>query len=106
MEEICTIEDYKNFIQNKEAIVIFYTKWCPVCKMLVFEMEEYLAKHPEISIKRINSSEYPEIAKQLGIFSVPTTLFYNRGKILEKRQGMIDLEDFEEIILSLKDEFI
>lgn len=101
MNEINNFKEFKEFIKNDKSVIIFYTKWCPICKMLIFTLEEYLEEHPELSIAKVCYSDAVDVVSEVNVKFAPTTLFYNSGNLVEKRQGMLEWEDLDEIFLSL-----
>ena len=97
MTEILDKKTFEEFLKNEKVIITFYTKWCPICKMLKFSLEEYSEEHDDIVIAMIDFSNFEEAAKELGVNSVPTSLFYINGNLVEKLQGKIELDEIDEI---------
>ena len=81
-----------------DSIIVMYTRWCPVCKMLLFKLEEYSDEHPELKIGKLEVSDYN--LPQIGINSqnVPITVINRINKPQERIKGMFELDDLEEII--------
>jgi len=73
-----------NYVANKEwkyegskpAIIDFYADWCPPCRQLSPLVEE-IAKEYEgkIVVYKVNTDKEKELARSLGIESLPTLLF-------------------------------
>lgn len=97
MTEILDKKTFEECLKNEKVIITFYTKWCPICKMLKFSLEEYSEEHDDIVIAMIDFSNFEEAAKELGVNSVPTSLFYINGNLVEKLHGKIELDEIDEI---------
>lgn len=97
------IEEFENIINSDEIVIVeFYSKWCPPCKMLSFVLEELAEIMPEQKILRINTSEFNEFSTKLGVYTLPSMLFYQSGKVLEKHQGLIDVDELVELLKTLR----
>lgn len=77
MKTIKTLTEYETALQkNQEVVMIFYSSWCNDCKAL----EPYLDKIDEvfetIDFYYVNREEVPVISKHLGIFGVPSIIYY------------------------------
>ena len=101
MKEIKNINEFNAFINEENSTVIFYTKWCPVCRMLIFSFEEYCEDHPDINVGKVCISELKDLTELLKIQSTPTILLFNKGNVIEKRHGMLEYDEIDEIFLSL-----
>jgi thioredoxin len=64
------------------VVVDFYADWCGPCKMVspVLEKlsEEYVGKAKFV---KINTDDNQELAAQFGIMSIPTVMFFSKGKV-------------------------
>ncbi|MDD7314974.1 MAG: thioredoxin family protein [Bacilli bacterium] len=98
IKEINLNEQTSEKVNINNGIVVFYTKWCPICKMLLFKFEELLDDYPEMHIYKVDTSISDNLPLGVSTKTVPTTLLYIEGKITEKYQGMLSDDDFDEII--------
>lgn len=98
IKEINLNEQTSEEVNINNGIVVFYTKWCPICKMLLFKFEELLDDYPEMHIYKVDTSISDNLPLGVSTKTVPTTLLYIEGKITEKYQGMLSDDDFDEII--------
>ena len=97
MIEILDNKMFEASLQKDKVIVTFYTNWCPICKMLKFSLEEYEELHQEIEIVRVNFANFEELAHNLGVRAVPTTLFYINGELVDKMNGKLEIDEIDEI---------
>ena len=67
---------------NLPVVVDFYADWCGPCKMIepvVHQLsKEY---HDKVKFVKIDTDANQEIAMQFGIMSIPTLMFFSKGKV-------------------------
>lgn len=59
------------------TVTRFTAPWCAPCRMLAPIFKQMEVDRPDISFKTIDVDEYPEIASENGIRSVPTVMIHN-----------------------------
>ena len=81
--------NFHNEVMNSERKVLldFWAPWCGPCRMVVPMVEEIAKERPDIKVGKINVDENPELAKQFGVFSIPTLVVMENGKIVRQEQG-------------------
>ena len=81
--------NFHNEVMNSERKVLldFWAPWCGPCRMVVPLVEEIAKERPDIKLGKINVDENPELAKQFGVFSIPTLVVMENGKIVRQEQG-------------------
>jgi thioredoxin 1 len=64
------------------VVVDFYADWCGPCKIIepvIHKLsEEYQGK---VKFVKIDTDANQELAMQFGIMSIPTVMFFSRGKV-------------------------
>jgi len=86
-------ENLNELVKEGITIVDFYADWCGPCKMLGSVLEKL-----DYSIIKINTDNYPELAREFGVMSIPTVLIYKDGKNVSKFIGFRSKEEIENII--------
>jgi len=86
--------------EAKLAIVDFWATWCRPCKAIEPHLASIAEEFAERGVRvfRVNADEHPEFLARLGIFSLPTVLFYKEGKLVDKVVGARSKADFVKII--------
>ena len=81
--------NFHNEVMNSERKVLldFWAPWCGPCRMVVPLVEEIAKERRDIKVGKINVDENPELAKQFGVFSIPTLVVMENGKIVRQEQG-------------------
>jgi len=81
--------NFHNEVMNSERKVLldFWAPWCGPCRMVVPLVEEIAKERPDIKVGKVNVDENPELAKQFGVFSIPTLVVMENGKIVRQEQG-------------------
>ena len=81
--------NFHNEVMNSEKKVLldFWAPWCAPCRMVVPLVDEIAKERTDIKVGKINVDESPELAKQFGVFSIPTLVVMENGKIVRQEQG-------------------
>ena len=61
-------------VKNSERPVLldFYADWCGPCRMLSPVVDEIADERGDILVGKINVDEEEELAREFGVFSIPT----------------------------------
>jgi thioredoxin 1 len=64
------------------VVVDFYADWCGPCR-IISPLIEQLSKEYKGKAKfvKINTDDNQELAGQFGIMSIPTVMFFSKGKV-------------------------
>mgnify|MGYP003297149158 CR=1 FL=1 len=69
---------------DKKVLLDFYADWCGPCRMVAPVVDEIAKEHPEYKIGKVNVDEQPELAQQFKVYSIPTLLVMENGRIIER----------------------
>lgn len=87
-----TDENYVELIKAELPIIIdHFADWCGPCKLLspIFEKisDSYNKK---LRFGKLDTEQYPEIATQNSVFSIPCLVLFNNGKEIERIVGYLN----------------
>ncbi len=87
------------YLGDKPAIIDFYADWCKPCKLVEQPLKE-LAKEYEgkIYIYKVNVDKHKDLAKEIGISSIPTMIFAPIGKDPQILMGAKSKEELKKYI--------
>ncbi len=87
--------NFSEIIQGEKVLVDFFATWCGPCKMIAPVLEKFAAAHPEITVIKVDVDDFPTIANEYGIRSIPTLIYFSKGEIVEQKLGFMDLNKLE-----------
>ncbi len=75
---------------SQPVVVDFYADWCGPCKMIEPVIHE-LSKEYEGRVKfvKVDTDANQELASQFGIMSIPTVMFFSKGKVEDMIVGAV-----------------
>ena len=71
--------------QNAKAVLVdFWAEWCGPCQMMGPVLEQIAAERDDLIVGKINVDEYPDLAGEYSVDTIPALHLFRNGK-LEKR---------------------
>jgi thioredoxin 1 len=98
IKEITKNNYYDVVNNNSVTLITFKAEWCGPCKQLTPILAELSNEMVDIAIGGVNVDEEAEIS----VRSVPTTIFYNKGIEVLRKNGFISKSQLIDIIDNLK----
>ncbi len=98
-EVIFTDQNWESEVLNSDipVMVDFWASWCAPCHMVAPMVEEINREYEgKIKVGKLNVDENPAVAGKYGIMSIPTLLFFQDGKIVDRAIGVVPKEVLEQ----------
>ena len=72
------------------VVVDFWAPWCQPCQTLKPMLEKLADEYGgRFLLAKINSDEFPQIAQQFGVRSIPTVKVVHQGRIVDEFTGAL-----------------
>jgi thioredoxin 1 len=87
-------ESFKKLMaQNEKPVLVdFWATWCGPCQNLAPELEKLAAEHDEIIVGKVDVDQYPELAAEFMVDTIPTLYFFKEGKVVKRLVGFMSKE--------------
>lgn len=72
---------------EKKVLLDFYADWCGPCRMVLPLVEQIADENPQYLIGKVNIDNEPELAQAFDVFSVPTLVVLENGKVVNAVSG-------------------
>lgn len=103
---ILTDETYQETIKSGITIIDFWATWCGPCKMYgpIFEsVSKEFEDDDNINFYKMDVDSAQATAIELGIISVPATVFIRDGVVVKKVAGLQMANVLSEAVKTLRD---
>lgn len=98
MVVIDSLQHAKEALTSEERVlVIFVARWCPPCRMVNLNLEDFHEHNPEVKIYKIDALTFKELALEYNATSVPVTFVVDKGCIVKSHKGYLDVDGFTDL---------
>ena len=87
---------------NQPAMIDFSAVWCGPCQILAPVMEKLAEDYDgKALVAKVDVDEQRELAIQYRVMSVPTVLFLKDGKVVDRKVGVREPEEYTKLLDTL-----
>lgn len=95
---ISQTEVLKAIQPEQESVVLYFTTpSCGVCHAIFPRLEALLSAYPQ-KLYKIDAQQFPELAGQHRVFTVPTILVFSDGKEVLRESRFIDFQKIQRVL--------
>ena len=92
--EELNMDNFEDKIKGKNVIIDFYAPWCPPCKIVANNLENFdISKPDNVQIYKVNVDDELTLAKKYGVSKLPTLIFFKNGKVIKDYVGVLSSEE-------------
>ncbi|RCW72000.1 thioredoxin family protein [Saliterribacillus persicus] len=96
-ETLHTNIELDDFLNNHKLSFLYISKNnCSVCHSLFPQIKELMMKYPKINLGYVLVDEFPSIAGRFNIFAAPVLILFIHGKEYLREARIVHLDQFEE----------
>ena len=96
-----TDSNFKKEVLESDLLVLvdFWATWCSPCRMVTPIIEELAKEYDKkIKIGKINIDENPKIPTHYGVMSIPTLMFFKKGRVVNQVVGALSKAELKKKI--------
>lgn len=81
------------------VFVDFWAEWCGPCRMVSPVVEELAGDYDgKVKFVKVNVDEAGDLAARYQVFSIPTLILLNKGKVVGQQVGAASKESYKNMI--------
>lgn len=87
-----TDSEFNDRVLNSDlpVVVDFWAPWCGPCRMIAPILQQLAQEYEgRLVVAKVNTDENPLRAQQYGIMGIPTMLFFDKGKEVDRAVGAL-----------------
>jgi len=83
----------------KPTLVDFWAEWCGPCRMVGPVVEELAGDYDgKVKFVKVNVDDANALASKYNVFSIPTLMIFNNGKIVAQQVGAASKDSYKNMI--------
>lgn len=89
-------ETFSDFISRGNVVVDFHAEWCGPCKIMAPHFKKASEAITGVRFASLDVDGNQEIAQEYGVMSIPTTIFFKDGEIVDRHTGAMGFADIKQ----------
>ena len=67
-----------------KVLLDFWAPWCGPCQMVAPHIDQIALERPDVKVGKVNVDEEPELASRFSVYSIPTLMVFEDGKLQQR----------------------
>ncbi len=80
MEQLQSVEQFKQIRDNETAVFLFSADWCPDCRFIEPYLPRMEADFPSFTFYYVDRDKFIDLCTELDVFGIPSFIAYANGK--------------------------
>lgn len=89
------VDSFEDFISKGQVVVDFHAEWCGPCKMMGPHFKKAAETIKGVKFAKVDIDNNQELAQQYEVMSIPTTIFFKDGEMVDRHTGALGFEDIK-----------
>jgi thioredoxin 1 len=90
-------KSFRDFIAKGNVIIDFHAEWCGPCKMMDPHFKKAAETLKGIKFGKVDIDGQQDIAGQFDVMSIPTTIYFKDGEVVERHTGAMDFTSIKKL---------